>query len=558
MKTFTSGRFMFTRISHLIAALLLCGRLSSVSAALPTAGTNEDFSAVSRVVVELLQTRDTGRFATNLSPSLEDWQFMLTTNTAAEDAETMADYRQTADHNRQKIEQAAQLLLAKADSLHVNFTNATLHAAVVPPLYIGTLRYTGGTELPFAGNVEINLTASVGINESTRSNFKLIVRDLEKCRSGWRTSEGIQWNAFPTNIADAGTLREMAILEKVAAFTGMSNQDDPALLKLGDALVHFIRTRDLGVYTNEVYVTPGLEWTTYPESDRTETNRSDMMEFLNSKAPTQLGMAHATLQLMKDAGLDFSHADIRITEASVDRMQSRLTGSLLGLEARKFKLKLTVNTDAKSKNGTPLSGDYVLGARTVMRFADEWRIEDFVHWEQVPAGILSAEAASKIEYENYVADHGALPPGSTVPEIEFTTLNGEKKMKLSDLRGKIVVLDFWARWCGACQEPMANLQEIRVKHPGWQDKVVLMPLSIDDTIKEIRDYVDQKGWTNTFNVWAGDGGWESKPALTFRLEGVPTMYLINAQGKIIGADHYMEDIGREIDELLAKDKSAKP
>ena len=60
-----------------------------------------------------------------------------------------------------------------------------------------------------------------------------------KFSSGWRSQNGVQWEAFPANVADGKTKRELALLNKVAAGKGITGKDDPTLLKLGEVLVPF-------------------------------------------------------------------------------------------------------------------------------------------------------------------------------------------------------------------------------------------------------------------------------------------------------------------------------
>jgi thiol-disulfide isomerase/thioredoxin len=274
------------------------------------------------------------------------------------------------------------------------------------------------------------------------------------------------------------------------------------------------------------------------KSGETGPSRQEFDKEMNVETKEQTSVAQSLMDQAQAAGIDLKNAKIEIKEVSIERLQAPpKVGSVNGLWGGQFKLGIAVETERKSSTGASLAGDYVLAAKEVKRFGDEWKIGAGIRWDRVPKGIFDAKATAGMEVENYLAEHGTLPPGTAAPEIGFTTLENQTAMKLSDLRGRVVVLDFWATWCGPCQGPMADLQILKEKHANWREKVAVVPISIDDTLDIVREHVNKRGWTNTFNVWAGEGGWRSGPAKAFRGSGVPTTYIIGVEGKIVDAGH---------------------
>jgi thiol-disulfide isomerase/thioredoxin len=274
-------------------------------------------------------------------------------------------------------------------------------------------------------------------------------------------------------------------------------------------------------------------WTQDQKQPRQEgPSRKDFDEWWSEHQPDLVDTARTMVQQMTNASIDLKEAEIKVEQASIESLRGR--GPWGGkLSGQQFQLKLAVKSENKSRTGQSLSGDYVLAADEIGRFGDDWKVTGKLRWDTFPAGVVDEKTAAALVFENYIAKYRVLPPGTTAPEIEFTRLDNGQQMKLTSLVGKVVVLDFWATWCGPCQEPMAKLQTLRQAHPDWQNRVAIVSISIDDTLKQVSDHVDRRGWTNTFNVWAGDGGWQSAPAKTFRVTAVPTSYVIDGEGKVV-------------------------
>jgi peroxiredoxin len=147
-----------------------------------------------------------------------------------------------------------------------------------------------------------------------------------------------------------------------------------------------------------------------------------------------------------------------------------------------------------------------------------------------------------------VRAHLALANGQPAPDFTLTDASG-KKIALSQLRGKVVYLDFWATWCGPCLAEMPASQELRRKFGGRD--VVFLYVSLDAQAADWQKYLATKVVASPNAVHLHDGGAFDGPApRAFNVQSIPSYWLIGRDGRILANNPPRPSTSPAIDTVL--------
>lgn len=130
-------------------------------------------------------------------------------------------------------------------------------------------------------------------------------------------------------------------------------------------------------------------------------------------------------------------------------------------------------------------------------------------------------------------------------EIALPSAAGDT-IKLSSLKGKVVLLDFWASWCGPCRVANKGLVKLydKFKKKGFEIYSVSLDEQKEAWVKAIKK--DKISWLQVID----NGGWETPTASKWRVSALPTSYLIDKEGRMVAMDLEGKDLEKALKDML--------
>jgi len=135
--------------------------------------------------------------------------------------------------------------------------------------------------------------------------------------------------------------------------------------------------------------------------------------------------------------------------------------------------------------------------------------------------------------------------GLPAPDFTLETPDG-KKVSLKDFKGKVVLIDFWASWCGPCRRENPNVVAMynRYKDKGFEILGVSLDRSKEPWIKAIAD--DKLTWPHVSDL----KGWGSSAAALYGITSIPHTVLVDRDGRIVARQLRGEVLGKKLEEIL--------
>ncbi len=188
---------------------------------------------------------------------------------------------------------------------------------------------------------------------------------------------------------------------------------------------------------------------------------------------------------------------------------------------------------------------YAIGLASRTMSPDELKpiIEESANKFQTHSGLASIK--QMISAQSSAKSSGYNLLNKEAPEITMPDING-KQVSLSSLRGKYVLVDFWASWCGPCRQENPNVVAAYNKFKNKNFTILGVSLDEDKAAWKKAIEKDNLTWTHISDLKQ----WESAVVSPYGIEGIPFNVLLDPQGKIIASALRGADLESKLAEVL--------
>jgi tetratricopeptide (TPR) repeat protein len=252
-----------------------------------------------------------------------------------------------------------------------------------------------------------------------------------------------------------------------------------------------------------------------------------------------IGQIHFQMGELKEAAAAYRQA-IELKPTNLAELYNAL-GVVLYMQDNKKSLQEAVtafNQSIEIGGGKVLKARYNLGHALLKLGRDEeGKAALKAYLEADPNSPNAAEVRALLANPRLVNEKFA-------PVFKVASTAGEE-LSLEAMRGKIVLLDFWATWCGPCLAEMPDVKRIWAKYGG--DQFVIIGVSADRNLKSLEAYVKQEGIT-----WPQYYDESGKVSMLYKVTGIPQTFLIDQDGIIRAIGLRGGALSNKIGELVKK------
>jgi peroxiredoxin len=237
-----------------------------------------------------------------------------------------------------------------------------------------------------------------------------------------------------------------------------------------------------------------------------------------------------------------------VAEIKADITAGKNTESALADDLKKFDVLLAEHKDEKTDAVARILYMKILLYREIFHNeakADELLqqlktdFKDTAFVVELEKNEAAAAAAKKIK--------DSLAVGTTFPGFNEKDVTGQS-LSIASYKGKVVMIDFWATWCGPCVGELPNVLKTYGAHHAQGFEII--GVSLDSDQAKLTDFIKSKDMT--WQQFFDGQGWKNKLAVKYGIESIPSTFLLDGDGKIIAKDLRGEELEDAVTKAVSK------